>query len=140
MKSKTEKDAKKSSFWERLAGNRLKKLLKAAVSKLLIQLGTTVIGPKGLLKQLGIIDILIVDSCTFTLWNGAQDDFPGIKTYAGIKMHAGFNLLTGKFNWFEMTPSSTHDQKGFPDLQSLVGKLVIVDLGYWNFCLIQGYR
>jgi len=35
-----------------------------------------------------------------------------------------------------MTPSSTHDRKCFPDLQSLAGKLIIVDLGYWDFGLL----
>jgi len=111
VKDKTATKLSRSSFWERLATNRLKNLLKVAVSQLLMQLGTTIIGPSGLLKQLGIIDILIVDSCSFTLWNGASDDFPGVKTHAGIKMHACFNPLTGQFSWFEMTPSSTHDRK-----------------------------
>jgi len=136
MKNQTEKKSSRGSFWERLASNRLKTLLRAAVSKLLTQLSTTVIGPRGLLKQLGIIGIEIVDSCIFTLWDGASDDFPGVKTNAGIKLHSCFNPLTGKFSWFDMTPSSTHDRKCFPDLQSLIGKLVIVDLGYWDFCLL----
>lgn len=136
MKDKTGKKLSRSSFWERLATERLKNLLKAVISKLLTQLGTTIIGPNGLLKQLGVIDILLVDSCIFTLWDGAADDFPGVKTNAGVKMHTCFNPLSGKFSWFEITPSSTHDRKCFPDLQSLVGKLVIVDLGYWDFCLL----
>jgi len=85
IKNKTEKNICRSSFWDRLATNRLKKFLKAAISELLMQLGTTIIGPRGRLKQLGIIDILIVDSCTFTLWDGASNEFPGVSTHAGIK-------------------------------------------------------
>lgn len=136
LKNQTGKDISDNGFWERLARKRLKNFLKATVSKLLTQLGTTIIGPCGILKQLGIIDILIVDSTIFTLWDGARDKFPGVKTHAGIKLHAGFNPLTGKLTWFELTPSSTHDRKCFPDLQSLVSKLVIVDLGYWDFNLL----
>jgi len=136
MKNQTEKDISDSGFCSILARKRLKNFLKTAVSKLLTQLGTTIIGPTGLLKQLGIIDILIVDSTSFTLWDGASDAFPGVKTTAGIKLHTCFNPLTGKLTGFEMTPSSTHDRKCFPDVQSLASKLVIVDLAYWDFCLL----
>ena len=81
MKSQTEKNVKKSSFWERLSRKRLKKLLRACVSRLLMQLGNTaIICGKGLLKQLGVTDIYLIDSTTFTLWDGAKDDFPGTKT------------------------------------------------------------
>ncbi len=137
MKGQTEKNSARSSFWERLSRNRLKKFLQTAVSKFLMQLGSSIISAGGLLKQLGVIDIYMIDSCSFTLWDGAQDNFPGTKTYAGIKLHACFNLLNGKFNWFELTPSSTHDRNCFPDLTFLVSKLIIVDLGYWDFSLLQ---
>jgi hypothetical protein len=85
IKNKTEKNQSRRSFWERLASNRLKKFLKAAISELLMQIGTTIISPRGLLKQLEIIDILLVYSCTFTLWDGVSSKFPGVKTNAGIK-------------------------------------------------------
>jgi hypothetical protein len=136
IKKQTGKKLGRSSFWDRLAGNRLKHFLTEVVSELLMRLTTTIFAAGGLLTQLGVIEILIIDSCSFTLWDGAKDDFPGVKTHAGIKSHMCFNPLTGKFTWFELTPSSTHDRKCFPDLQSLVGKLVIVDLGYWDFCLL----
>ena len=38
-------------------------------------------------------------------------------------------------HWFEITPGSTHDRKCFPNINSLRKKLVIVDLGYWDFNL-----
>jgi len=136
MKNQTEKDISDNGFWERVARKRLKNFLKAAVSQLLTQLGKTIISSTGLLKQLGIVDILRVDSTIFTLWDGASSQFPGVKTHAGIKLQTCFNPLTGKFTWFEITPSSTHDRKCFPDLQSLIEKLVIVDLGYWDFNLL----
>jgi hypothetical protein len=34
------------------------------------------------------------------------------------------------------TPGSTHDRKCFPDLESLIGKLIITDLGYWDVDLL----
>lgn len=136
MKKQTQTDTAKSSFWERLSRNRLKNFLKASISMLLKQLGTTITGGGGLLNQLGITGIYLIDSCTVTNWDGASDDFPGVKTHAGIKLHSCFNPLTGKFTWFELTPSSTHDRKCFPNLESLRSKLVIVDLGYWDYCLL----
>jgi len=44
--------------------------------------------------------------------------------------------LTGELHWFEITPGSTHDRKCFPNLDSLVGKLIIADLGYWDINLL----
>ncbi len=95
MKNQTEKDTDETGFWERLTRTRLKKFLKAVISKLLTELGETIIGPAGILKHQGIIDILIVDSTIFTLWDGASDKFPGVKTTVGIWLHVCFNSLTG---------------------------------------------
>jgi len=44
--------------------------------------------------------------------------------------------LTGKLHWFETTPGSTHDRKCFPDLKSMIGKLILADLGYWDINLL----
>jgi len=52
MKNQTEKDISDNGFCSILARKRLKNFLKAAVSKLLLQLGTTIIGPRGLRKIL----------------------------------------------------------------------------------------
>ena len=38
--------------------------------------------------------------------------------------------------WFELTPSSTNDRKCFLDFKELAGKLIIVDLGYWDYGLL----
>lgn len=35
-----------------------------------------------------------------------------------------------------MTPATTHDRKGFPPIKSLIGKLIIFDLGYWDYQLM----
>jgi putative transposase len=136
LKNQNQKDLSRSAFWERLSRIRLKNFLKASIIELMKQLGTTVLGGGGLLNQLGVTRIFVIDSSSFTLWDGAKEDFPGVSTTAGIKWHACFNILTGQLQWFELTPSSTNDRKCFPNLNSLKAKLVIVDLGYWDFTLL----
>jgi hypothetical protein len=39
--------------------------------------------------------------------------------------------------WNQITPGTTHDRKCFPEIASLVGKLIIFDLGYWDYSLLQ---
>jgi len=136
MKNQVQKNISRSAFWERISRNRLKNFLRVSISELLKQLGTTVISGKDLLNKLGVTGILVVDSSHFSLWDGAKDDFPGVSTTAGIKWHTCFDILTGKMHWFELTPSSTSDHKCFPNFESLRSKLVIVDLGYWDFNLL----
>jgi len=136
MKNLTQKNIYRNSFWERLSRKRITGFLKAAITELLRQFGTSIIGGGCLLERLGVSKILVVDSSYFSLWDGSKDDFPGTGTTAGIKWHAGFNILTGKLHWFELTQGSTHDRKCFPDLESLRFALIIVDLGYWDFNLL----
>ena len=82
----------------------------------------------------------MVDSSSFSLWDGAKNDFPGVRTTAGIKWHTCVDIMTGKLHWFELSPSSTHDRKCFPNLAKLGSKLVIVDLGYWDFTLLWNLK
>jgi len=79
---------------------------------------------------------LIIDSSSFVLWDGSKDNFPGVSTTASVKLHVCFDILTGELHWFDITPGSTHDRKCFPNLDSLVGQLIITDLGYWDFNLL----
>ncbi len=126
------------SFWERLSRKRLKKLLSKLVEMLMIKLSHGAFhGSKAILLQLGVSDVLLVDSSTISLWDGASENFPGTRTNAGIKWHACFSLFSGIMTWFELTPSSTNDRKCFPDIKELVGKLVIFDLGYWDYGLLS---
>jgi len=136
MKNQVQKNTSRSSFWERISRKRLTGFLIAAITELLRQFGTSIIGGGCLLEQLGVVRILVVDSTYFSLWDGATDEFPGTGTNAGIKWHACFDILTGELYWFELTQGSTHDRKCFPDVESLSFTLVIVDLGYWDFNLL----
>jgi hypothetical protein len=136
LKNLCQQDISRSSFWERLSRKRLTQFLNKAIIELLKQFGTSLVGGGNLLERLNITGILVIDSSSFTLWDGSKDSFPGVSTTAGVKFHACFDILTGELYWFEITPSSTHDRKCFPDLKSLIGKLIIVDLGDWDFNLL----
>jgi Transposase DDE domain len=89
-----------------------------------------------ILKLLGVTAIWLVDSSSVKLWASAKNHFPGTRTAAGIKWHASFDLLTGMLTWFQLTPTKTHDRKCFPAVELLKGKLVIFDLGYWDYGLL----
>jgi hypothetical protein len=136
VKNLTQQDISRSRFWERLSRDRLTKFLRLIITALLQQFGTSVIGGGNLLEQLGVTGILVIDSSSFTLWEGSFDDFPGVSTTASVKLHVCFDILTGKLHYFDLTPGSTHDRKCFPNLSSLIGKLIIFDLGYWNIGLL----
>jgi len=137
MKAQLGRHLSRSAFWERLAGDRLKTHLRAVVAELMVALAVGITSGHQLLKMLGVTAIWLVDSSSITLWRRAQKQFPGTRTAAGIKWHAGFDLLTGLLTWFQLTPTKTHDRKCFPEVKQLTGKLVLFDLGYWDFGLLQ---
>ncbi len=113
MKAQLNQDISRSAFWERLSRERLKTFLRGIVAELMIQrAGPALIGTP-ILHQLGVTGILLVDSSSITLWEGAKKNFPGTRTPAGIKWHACFDLLTGVMSWFELTPTATHDRQCF---------------------------
>lgn len=136
MKAQLNQNISRSAFWERLSRDRLKKYLKAVVAELMSQISTFALIRTELLRPLGVSGIWLVDSSSISLWDGAKASFPGTRTEAGIKWHASFNLLTGVMNWFELTPTSRHDRKCFPDIGSLKEVLVIFDLGYFDYGLL----
>jgi hypothetical protein len=136
MMAHLNKSISRSAFWERLAGNRLKKHLRGVIAELMSQLTTSFSVGRGILKKLGVSAIWVVDSSSITLSEGAKNAFPGTRTKASIKWHAGFDIMTGLLIWFQLTPGKRHDSKCFPELASLKGKLVIFDLGYWDYGLL----
>ena len=42
--------------------------------------------------------------------------------------------------WFQLTPSSTNDRKCFPDVAQLKNKLIIFDLGYFDYSLLLSIK
>jgi hypothetical protein len=126
----------RSGFWERLSRDRLKKQLRAVVRELMEQLKSSANVGEEILKGLGVSAIWLVDSSSITLSPEAKHAYPGTRTEASIKWHASFDLISGLLNWFELTPGARHDRKCFPPMASLAGKLVIFDLGYWDYGLL----
>ena len=136
MKAALDKEISRSAFWERLAGDRLKNQLRRVVAELMVTLTSPITRGGQLLKQLGVTDIGLHDSSSITLCASAKEHFPGTRTAAGIKWHGSFDLLRGMLTWFQLTPTATHDRNCFPPVELLKGKLIIFDLGYWDYGLL----
>ena len=126
----------KGAFWERLSGRSLKKQLYAVLSQLMSRLATEAIAGKALLEKLNVSGIYLIDSSTVSLWDGVKERYPGAWTTAAIKWHACVDLLSGQVRWFELSPGSTNDRQCFPPLKSITGKLLLFDLGYWDYSLL----
>ena len=137
MQSHLNKEISRSAFGERLSRDRLKNYLRRSVAKLMVTLTSSVTRGHQLLEKLGVTAIWVVDASSMTLWARAKNHFPGTRTAAGIKWHTAFNILTGMMTWFELTPTATHARKCFPDIDILQEKLVIFDLGYWDYGLLH---
>jgi hypothetical protein len=73
MKGYLGKGIKRSSFWERLAGNRLKKDLQAVVADLMKQFNSSLSLGKDILIVLNVSAILVIDSSTITLIDSAKN-------------------------------------------------------------------
>jgi hypothetical protein len=136
MKSQLNTESSRSAFWERLARDRRKDYLRQVVAELMVTLTGSVLRGNQILKSLGVMAIWLVDASAMKLWMSAKNHFPGTCTAAGIKWHASFDLLTGRLTWFQLTPTKTHERNYFPALELLKGKLVIFDLGYWDYDLL----
>jgi hypothetical protein len=130
------KEISKGAFWERLSRKRLNDILKKLIAQLVSELPAAALFGADILIRLGVSAVLLIDSSSITLWDGAADEYPGTRTNAGIKWHACFDILTGVMTWFDTTPTSVNDRRRFPDVRTLAGKLVIFDLGYWDYGLL----
>jgi hypothetical protein len=126
----------RSAFWERLATKRLNEWLKLLLNSLMTQLVFSTLGGNEWKQQLNVSKIWAIDSCSFSLWDGAKKDYPGTRTTAGIKWHACFDLCQGQLTWYQLTETSKNDSQRFPDIADIKGGLVIFDLGYWDFSLL----
>lgn len=129
----------RSSFWGRLAAKRLGSMLSTLIIHLLQITTTTPLGISAdILGALSVLKILILDSTSSSLPDGAASAYPGPRNNsnpAAVKWHALWNLFTGGVEWHDITPATTHDRKGFPPLAKLAGALIIFDLGYWDYQL-----
>ena len=78
----------RSAFWERLTRPRLRRLLAGVVALLMGTLAGALGVDTRLLAAMGVTGIRLLDSTAITLWDGAQNAFPGTRTWAGLKWHA----------------------------------------------------
>jgi len=132
-----ERRMSKGAFWERLSRKRFKNMLHELLADLIQKIPSVAVVGEDILAKLKVTSILLIDSSSITLWDGAKRSYPGTRTGAGIKWHACFNLLSGKTEWFSLSSTSVHDRKRFPKIDWLKGKLIIFDLGYWDYDLFH---
>lgn len=91
-----------------------------------------------IIKLLGVNAIVLLDSSSFSLPDGANEYFPAPRNNvapSAVKVHMLYNLFGGNTTWFDITPATTHDRKGFPPLNILKGLLsfLILDTGIFNY-------
>lgn len=143
IKSQTGKDLSRGSFWERLATRRLFTHLLHLAGEAINQVSESVFccgQMEELLSMLKVNGILVLDSTSMSLPKLAGAIFPGPRRNvapAVIKWHSCFDLFGGIVKWFDLSCGTSHDQNHFPDLSMVAGHLIIFDLGYFDYCLLQ---
>ena len=142
MKSLGEKISR-GGFWERIATERLFNFLLILVQSAMQQMGEIFIPGdqlKALASALNVKGILVLDSTSISLPAMAGAIFPGPRNNvspAVIKWHNCFDLFGGCIKWFDLSPGTSHDSNHFPDLNLVAGYLIIFDLGYFDYSLMQ---
>lgn len=129
----------RGGFWERLAARKLRDTLETLTCSLVQAISHRLSISEGLLKTLGVSSILLLDSSSSTLPKAAKKVFPAPRNNvapASVKLHLCFDIIKGAVDWFNITEATSHDRNSFPEVKSLKGKLIIFDLGYWDYCLL----
>lgn len=130
----------RGAFWERMASKRLLKHLYLLLNTLTAELCVQLEVGSEIFTILGVSKILLLDSSSFSLPDGARGQFPAPRNNvvpAAVKLHMLYDLFGGATKWSDITPATTHDRKGFPPLDILRRALIIFDLGYWDFQLLK---
>jgi putative transposase len=136
----TQEKLARSTFWGRMSTKKMTHLLRALLSALISEICVQLQVGQSLLSALNISKILLLDSSSLTLPDGASADFPAPRNNvvpAAAKVHVLHDLFGGIAKWFSITPATTHDRREFPPLSLLKGSLIIFDLGYWDFQLLN---
>lgn len=123
----------KSAFWERLTTNILGKKLSAILSDVTQLLSSNCGIDPQLMKVLGVTGLSLFDSTTVTLRDKAKVDFEGTFTPSAIKFHLEADGISGALKWAILSAASVHDNCAFPEIKSLIGRLSIFDLGYFDW-------
>lgn len=127
----------RSSFLDRLKTRYIVKKLYLVLNIIMMEFRNSLVkGEIKFLNNIGVTNLMAVDSTMVTLWDSLSLKFPGTFNYAAIKLHACIDLITGAVTWYHHTPGSTHDSQCFPSLRGAQKTLFIFDLGYWSFDLL----
>lgn len=131
----TNQSISKASFHQRLGTQRLNRLLVSALDQQSVGQASSK-SADNLLAELGVTAILLQDASTFGLPNEARHLFPGVNTDKGsaaLKIHATFDLLSMAMIYHALSRGIDNDSLYFPEISELKGKLIIADLGYYDF-------
>lgn len=123
----------KSAFWERLTTKILSKKLSAILNDVTQLLSSNCGIDPQLMKALGVTELSFFDSTIVTLRDKARVHFDGTFTASAIKFHLESDGISGALKWAILSASSVHDNCAFPDIKSLIGRLSIFDLGYFDW-------
>lgn len=126
----------RGSFWERLAGNPLRKTLENIVAALIADTIGVAVETTQILSLLKITGIYLLDATSILLPDEAEKHFRGTSNKAGIKQHCAIELFSGKTIWYKLFESRSHDHNHFPPFELLTGALIIFDLGYFDYQLM----
>lgn len=135
--AQTNTSIKRSSFSERLNTEKLNLLLSEILVRLSHRFLKLPLRGRKLCKILKVDDILLLDSLLSQLPKEAKTHFPGVSTEASLKHHVCLSLLSGYFPWNDFSEGSSSDQNHFPFLTLLKNKLILFDLGYYDFSRFQ---
>ena len=127
----------RSAFWERMASKRLGKMLYTTLAETTKLLSDRYGVNKQLMQSLGVNGLSFFDATIVTLRENARTTFDGTFTVSAIKFHLEMDGISGVLKWAILSSASVHDNCAFPDVKSLVGRLSIFDLGYYDWYRFQ---
>ena len=123
----------KSAFWEKLTTKILGKKLSANLNEATQLLSSNFGVDPQLMRALGITGLSFFDSTIVTLKGQANIHFDGTFRVSAIKFHLESDGISGALKWAILSAASVHDNCSFPDVKSLIGRLSIFDLGYFDW-------
>ena len=134
----TGKKISSSSFWTRLANEKLPEFLEKAILKISFQLQQKALSK--LFSVLNFKDIFMYDATPIRLPSVLSDRFPGNRSNhspACLKMSALYQLSGRSIKWMKLTAQKIHDSKVLPEFEQLKGSLFLFDLGYFSHRFLQ---
>ena len=125
----------RSGLWRKLGSNSLTKILEYGISEWLNNFNQDIKSSDFFLKKMGVKEVYVLDSTTLTLPSAAKEKYPGVNRNGGkaaAKVHALLNITQGSLSWVDVSPGKSHDSQHTPELKSLAGGLLLMDLGYFG--------